>query len=96
MTPNKATEIPLSHDLVEAIAAFPVRRDVSHCGTTFPVSPLEIYATCPVCKTRIKVRSFTGAPELEDVFDAVITWMLQPGADEVVERRQAEIAADSD
>jgi hypothetical protein len=33
---------------------------------------------------------------MEDVLDAVIAWMLQPGAEEVVRRRQAEMAADAD
>jgi hypothetical protein len=96
MTPNKTTEIPLTHDLVEAIGSFPVQRDVFHSGTTFQVSPLDIYTSCPVCKTRIKVRSFSASPEMEDVLDAVIAWMLQPGAEEVVRRRQAEMAADAD
>lgn len=96
MAANKTADIPLSNELVEAIAAFPVHRDVHHCGTTFQVSPFEIYAICPVCKTRIKVRAFTSGLELEDVFDAVMTWMLQPGAEQLVRQRQAEIAADPD
>lgn len=96
MTPTQATEPNVSHGLVEAIRAFPVVREVRHCGTTFRVSPFDFYATCPACGTRIKVRSFAAVTELEDVFDAVMEWMLQPGADEVVRRRQAVIAADPD
>jgi hypothetical protein len=33
---------------------------------------------------------------LEDVFDAVMAWMLQPSAAEAIRRRTAEIAADVD
>ena len=96
MSANKTAELPLSHDLVEAITAFPTSRDVHHCGATFQVSPFDIYATCPVCGTRMKVRSYAAVTELEDVFDAVMTWMLRPGAEEAVRRRMAEIAADPD
>ena len=96
MSPNKIAEASRSHGLVEAIASFPIQRDVHHCGTTFNVSPFDIYVTCPVCKKRVKVRSFAAVTEIEDIFDAVMTWMLQPGASEAVQRRMAEIAADSD
>ena len=96
MSPNKTAELPIAHDLLEAIASFPVQRDVHHCGTTFTVSPFDIYATCPACKKRLKVRSFAAVTEIEDVFDAVMTWMLQPGASEAVQRRMAEVAADPD
>lgn len=96
MAANKIAEIPLTHELVEAITALPVRREVHHCETTFQVSPFDIYATCPACKARVKVRSFAASTELEDVFDAVMAWMLQPGAEEAVRRRMAELAADPD
>ncbi|MFO0928785.1 MAG: hypothetical protein U0736_17490 [Gemmataceae bacterium] len=96
MTANKIDDVNVSQELLEAIAAFPVRRQVQHCGTTFQVSPFDIYAPCPYCKTRIKVRSFGGPAELEDVFDAVLSWMLQPGAEEAVRRRQVELTADDD
>jgi hypothetical protein len=96
MSANKTAELPLSHELVEAIAAFPVQREVHHCGTMFRVSPFDIYATCPVCKSQIKLRSFAAVTELEDVFDAVMAWMLQPSAAEAIRRRTAEIAADVD
>ena len=81
-------------DIVDAIESFPVQRTVSHCGRSFTVSPFAIYAACPSCGTRLKVRSFASAPELEDVFDAVFTWMNQPGAAAAVEARRKELAAD--
>jgi hypothetical protein len=92
---RSAAEPDLSQALLDAIAAFPVAREVSHCGTNFRASPFDIYATCPVCGRRIKVRSFAGVTELEDVFDAVFAWMNQPGAAEVVRKRRQEIAADA-
>ena len=96
MSANREADLPLSRALVEPIGAFPVHREVPHCGVTFQVSRFDIYTTCPLCKTRIKLRSFAAATELEDVFDAVLAWMLQPGAEEAIQRRKAEIAADAD
>jgi hypothetical protein len=96
MSVSKTANPDVSAELIDAIAAFPVSREVVHCGTTFRVSPFDIYADCPVCRTRIKVRSFSAAPELEDVFDAVFAWMAQPGAAEAVRRRQQQIAGDVD
>ena len=96
MSTHHATDLPLNTELVEAIAAFPVHREVTHCGVAFPVPSLDVYAVCPVCKSRIKVRSFGAPTELEDVFDAVAAWLLRPGAEQVMRRRQAEIAADAD
>ncbi len=90
------TDVDVSQALLDAIAAFPLKREAMHCGQAFEVSPFEIYATCPVCKTRIKVRAFGGVSEIEDLFDAVFAWMNQPGAAEVVRKRQQEIAADAE
>ena len=96
MTPNQIAEVNVSHDLIEAIASFPLAREVHHCGTTFRTSPFDIYATCPACGTRLKVRCLSAVTELEDVFDAVMAWMLQPEAEALIRQRQAEIAADTD
>ena len=87
---------PIATDLVEAIRAFPVEREVIHCGQPFHVSPFDFYAECPACRTRIKVRSLTAVQEIEDVFDAVFEWLNQPGAEEVMRRRQPEIKDDTD
>jgi hypothetical protein len=96
MSPDKTVEPDVPPGLLDAIASLPVRRDVRHCGTTFPAGPLDLYATCPVCGTRLKVRGFSGNPEVEDVFDAVLTWLLQPGAAAAARERQAALAADAD
>ena len=93
---KRKQDVEISPDLVESIEAFPLHRDVSHCGTTFQVSPFDIYADCPRCGTRIKVRSFAASPELEDVFDAVFAWMNQPGAEELVRRRRQAIEQDQE
>jgi hypothetical protein len=96
MPVHHTTDINVTPELLEAIASFPVRREVHHCGTPFTASSLDLYATCPVCGVRVKLRSFSGVPELEDVFDAVLAWMQQPGAEAVARKRSAEIAADAD
>jgi hypothetical protein len=64
-----------------------VRRDVEHCGVRFSVAPF-FYAQCPQCGTRIKVRSFSGTGEVEDIFDAIFEWMSQLKAQEVAKQRQ--------
>src|SRR4051812_15079697 len=86
----------ISPELVDAIKSFPVRRTIEHCGSTFTTSPFDIYADCPTCGARIKVRSFGAATEIEDVFDAVFEWMSDPAAREAAARRQQVIEADRD
>jgi hypothetical protein len=93
---NHGQDIDIPWALIEGIKSSPVRREVEHCGTSFFVSPFDIYATCPSCGTRIKVRACSGVTEIEEVFDAVLEWMNQPGAEEIVSRRREEIAADKD
>jgi len=87
-------EIPTQ--LVEAIRHFPTSRDVEHCGRKWSVSPFDFYATCPECSRQIKLRSFSANREIEDVFDAMLEWIAQPGVEEHVRRRQAMLAAERD
>ena len=94
MSEVKAPPPPISADLIDAIKALPQRREVTHCGTTFTVPPFDIYATCPHCGQRLKVRSFSAAAELEDVFDAVFEWMLHGDGAELARRRQEAIRDD--
>src|SRR5436309_538108 len=89
---NQDVEIPPG--LTDSIRSLPLRREVTHCGATFLVSPFDIYAECPSCRRRIKVRSLWAGEELEDVFDAVFEWMSQPGASDLARRRQREIEVD--
>ena len=96
MPTDVAQAVEIDPGLLAAIAALPVSRSVSHCGAAFEVSPFDLYATCPECGQRVKVRGFTAGPELEDVFDAVFTWMSQPGAAEAARRRMRELADDVD
>ncbi len=86
--------LEISTDLIEAIRAFPVRRETEHCGTRIATDPFDFYVQCPRCGARIKVRSFTAVPEIEDVFDAVFEWMNQAGAAEAAKRRQAALSAE--
>ena len=89
-----ATPIDVSPDLIEALRIFPRERAVEHCGSKFVSSPLDLYATCPLCGKRIKLRAFSAAGEIEDIFDAVFEWMNHPGAAEHARRRQGAIEAD--
>ncbi len=79
---------------VADILAFPVQRGVQHCGLRFDVPSLAIYADCPKCLTRLKVRCFGGGAEIEDIFDALAKWSMKPGAIDVLIRRAAAIRAD--
>jgi hypothetical protein len=39
---------------------------------------------------------FGGVADAGDVFDAVMAWMLQPGAEDTIRKRQASIVADAE
>jgi hypothetical protein len=94
MNPNREQAVDVPAGLLEGIRSFPVKRQLEHCGHTFCVSPFDFYAECPQCHARIKVRSFSGVTEIEDVFDAVFEWMTQPGAEEIARRRRQIIEQD--
>jgi hypothetical protein len=96
MNLNREQAVDVPAGLLEEIRSFPVKREVEHCERTFCVSPFNFYAECPQCHARIKVRSFSGVTEIEDVFDAVFEWMTRPGAEEIVRRRQQEMKEDDD
>jgi hypothetical protein len=85
----------VTEDLLDAIRSFPTVREVERCGARFKAPPFDIYADCPRCGTRIKLRAYSGVGEIEDVFDAVFEWMSQPGADEAAASRRAALE-DSD
>lgn len=93
-------ETPLQMDippaLAEAIRSFPLHREVEHCGRKMMVSPFDVYATCPHCGSPLKLRSFSAACEIEDLFDAVFEWLTQPQAAELMRRRQEAIQADQE
>jgi hypothetical protein len=82
--------------LIDAIRSFPLQREIEHWGGKLTVSPFQMYTFCPHCGIRIKLRSFSAIPEIEDVFDAVFEWMSQPGAGELAKQRQHDIEADRD
>jgi hypothetical protein len=94
MIPAKLCEPEITPAFLDAIATFPPYRDVSHCGTSFRVPSFDLYATCPECGTRIKVRGFSGVPEFEDVFDTVFAWMASGDAAEVAKKRIEEVRAE--
>jgi hypothetical protein len=86
--------LEIGSDLIHAIRAFPLRREIEHCGAPITADPFDFYVECPQCGTRLKVRSFSAIPEIEDVFDAVFEWMNQEEARDVADRRQAALAAE--
>ena len=91
MTHEKYKTVWADSELVEAIDSFPLAKEVGHCGYKFSVDPFEVYADCPKCGERIKLRSFTASAEIEDIFDAVFLWMSRPEALEVAKRRQQKL-----
>jgi hypothetical protein len=92
MALNVHSTFGISEELLEAIRAFPLERKVEHCGVEFTASPLDLYGVCPHCGIRLKLRSFSAVPEIEDVIDAVLEWTNQPGAQESARRRQVALA----
>ena len=96
MTRQTHAPVQVTSDLIEAIRTFPGERTVLHCGQTFQVSAFDFYAVCPRCGTRIKLRSFSAAHELEDVFDAVLEWLNQPANQQLAKRRQEALQAEGE
>ena len=94
MTVAELPAVEVSPAILDAIAQLPTSRTVHHCGEASTVSPFDLYASCPHCGKRVKVRAFGGGLDVEDVFDAVFAWMNQPGAAAAAEKRRREIAAD--
>ena len=88
--------VEISADLLEAIRSFPIQREVEHCSVRFSISPLDIYAECPQCGVRLKVRAYEAAGEIDDIFDAVCEWLNQPGAQQVAQRRQKALKEEGD
>ena len=86
----------ISPKLVDAIKTFPLHRTYRHCGADITASPFDIYANCPECGARIKLRSFSAATGIEDVFEAVFEWMSNPVARELAAERIAAMEADKD
>ena len=88
MSLAKPSELDISPELVDAVERFPTARVVDHCGRSFAISPFDLYATCPSCGTRFKVRAFSAHPDLEDLFDAFFRWLQDADASRLAARRQ--------
>jgi hypothetical protein len=91
MATNTSLPVDISDNLIEAVRSFPTEKHVDHCGTEFTVSPVDLYATCPQCGTRIKLRAFSAHPELADLFDAFFEWLNQPSAETLSKGRRDEL-----
>lgn len=96
MAEIKAPPFAFPSELVDVIKSMPHRREVQHCGIRFETSPFDIYAVCPSCGHRIKVRAFSGIAEIEDLFDAFLSWMLQNDGEELARRRLQELRDESE
>jgi hypothetical protein len=94
MNMQSTAHLTIPAELVEAIRSFPRERTIEHCEDKIPVSPFDFYTSCPHCGSRVKLRSLSASDEIEDVFDAVFEWMQQPGAAELVRRRQETLKAE--
>ena len=64
----------------------------SKCGHHSTASILSMYADCPQCSTRLKLRGHAAiGDEVEDVVDAVLRWMGSGRAMEAAMRRKEEL-----
>jgi hypothetical protein len=92
---NQHLKIPIPRGLTDAIRSLADSRAVEHCGTQFQVNPLAMYGKCPQCGAEIKLRSFSAGDEIEDVIDAVLTWINSTAAaTHAAEQRAAELRED--
>jgi hypothetical protein len=96
MNLKHASAAEVSGELLDAIRNFPRQRETEHCGARIVVSPFDTYAQCPHCGSQIKMRSFSGVTEIEDVFDAVFEWLERPETQELAKKRQRQLAEDDD
>lgn len=94
MSGHQDEGLPLAR-ILPAIESFPPTRDVDHCGQIEKVSPFDFYFTCSACQTCIKLRSSGAVCELEDVFDAVFSWVLTPEGSLAAEKRIDELRVDA-
>jgi transcription elongation factor Elf1 len=62
------------------------------CGRRSVVSILSIYADCPQCSTRLKLRGYGAiGDEVEDVVDAVLAWMGSGAMMDAAMKRKEEL-----
>ena len=94
MSIAKPPDVEISPEVIEVVDSFPTVREVTHCGQSFEVSPFDMYTSCPSCGARIKLRGFSAAPEVEDLFDAFFRWLKKPQAAVVTAERQTELNDD--
>lgn len=45
------------------------------CSAAIRHIPPAIYATCPKCGRRSKMRSYCAGPDIEDIIDLVVIWL---------------------
>jgi hypothetical protein len=78
--------------IMEEIGALPRTKPFSCCGQTREVCTLDIYALCPVCQKKSKLRGFFPiGTEIQDVIDAVLKWMGTGKEFEMILQRKREI-----
>ena len=94
MALNIPSTVGISGDLLKAIRTFPSQRRVKHCGIEFVAPAFDFHAECPECSARIKLRSFSAVPEIEDIFDAVFEWMNHPEVQALSKRRMLGLSED--
>ena len=65
-------------------------------GNRLFAHPLRMVRGAIVHGSNFKRLAFSGVGEIEDIFDAVLEWIAQPGVEELVRRRQATLTAERD
>jgi hypothetical protein len=80
--------------LIDTINKLPHERTFvcTKCGQAGTASILSIYSDCQRCSTRHKLRGYGAmGDEVEDIIDAVLTWMGSGATLDAVMRRKREI-----
>jgi hypothetical protein len=66
------------------------------CGHKQRVYSLVVQSHCERCNTPVKLRRYSAAPEIEDVIDAVLSWLGTDKEFELAMERKQEIDSSPD
>ncbi len=84
--------------VIEDIESLPHYREFTckQCGHRQSAYSLTIQARCERCNTPVKLRRYAATPEIEDVIDAVLSWLGQGREFELAMERKRVIDSSAD